>query len=145
MQVAGLLEAAIYGEDLVALERFYVEVCGLQPVARTDGRNVVLRCGSAALILFNPTASEAPGGQFPPHAARGAGHVAFVVPPQDLPAWRDRLVEHGVAIEAEVPWAEGGTSLYIRDPAGNSVELAPPTLWGGLGFASLAEPRPLPA
>jgi catechol-2,3-dioxygenase len=145
MQVAGLLEAVVYGHDLDELERFYVEVCGLETVARTAARNVVLRCGSAALILFNPEASIEPGGQFPPHGARGAGHVAFVVAPEDLPAWRDRLARLGVAIEAEVPWAEGGTSLYIRDPAGNSVELAPPTLWGGLGFATLGWARPLPA
>ena len=31
----------------------------------------------------------------------------------------------------EVPWPEGGRSIYFRDPAGNSLELAPPTLWGG--------------
>jgi hypothetical protein len=40
-----------------------------------------------------------------------------------------------VEIEREVDWDEGGTSLYVRDPAGNSVELAPPTIWGGLGRA----------
>ena len=34
-------------------------------------------------------------------------------------------------VEMEVEWPEGGRSLYVRDPAGNSVELAPPTLWGG--------------
>jgi catechol 2,3-dioxygenase-like lactoylglutathione lyase family enzyme len=129
----------------VALERFYVDVCGLEPVARTAGRNVVLRCGPAALILFNPATSSAPDGQFPPHGARGPGHVAFVIPPEELPAWRERLVALGVAIEAEVPWAEGGSSVYIRDPAGNSVELAPPTLWGGLGFQTLGLSRPLPA
>ncbi|MDQ3546548.1 MAG: glyoxalase/bleomycin resistance/extradiol dioxygenase family protein, partial [Verrucomicrobiota bacterium] len=43
--------------------------------------------------------------------------------------WRERLQEAGVAIESEVEWPEGGRSLYFRDPAGNSVELAPPTLW----------------
>ena len=36
----------------------------------------------------------------------------------------------GVAIESEVDWPSGGTSLYFRDPAGNVLELAPPTLWG---------------
>ncbi len=34
----------------------------------------------------------------------------------------------------EVNWDQGGTSLYFRDPAGNSIELAPPTLWGGWEF-----------
>lgn len=141
MNIAGLLEAAIYGEDLDALERFYVEVCGLERIAGTPGRNVVLRCGYGALVLFNPVASLQPGGPFPPHGAHGPGHVAFVLAPEELGACRARLEQLGIAIEAEVAWPEGGVSLYFRDPAGNSVELAPPTLWGGLGFAALASPR----
>ncbi len=41
-----------------------------------------------------------------------------------------RLEAAGVAIESEVTWPRGGRSLYIRDPAGNCVELASPKLWG---------------
>ena len=43
---------------------------------------------------------------------------------------RQRLQEHGVVIEKEVLWPRGGTSLYFRDPAGNSVELLTPGVWG---------------
>ena len=132
MRVARILETSIYGPDLDALERFYVDVLGLEPVARTPGRNVALRCDpTAVLILFDAGVSGAPGGPFPPHGARGAGHVAFAVPPAELPAWRERLAAAGVAIEGEVGWSDGGTSVYVRDPAGNLVELAPPTIWGG--------------
>ncbi|MGZ8412314.1 MAG: VOC family protein [Gemmatirosa sp.] len=137
MRVSGLLEAAVYGPDLDALARFYVDVLGLAPVARTPGRNVVLRCGAAAVILFDPSASSQPGGLFPPHGHPGAGHVAFVFAEETLPAWRAHLASHGVAVESETAWPEGGTSLYLRDPAGTLVELAPPTLWGGLGRAHL--------
>ena len=35
-----------------------------------------------------------------------------------------------VSIEAEVEWPNGGFSIYLRDPAGNSVELATPSIWG---------------
>ena len=133
MRVPGLLEAALYGPDLEALERFYVDVFGLAPVARAPGRNVVLRCGCAAVILFDPAASGAGGGPFPAHGARGAGHIAFVVREAELPAWRVQLARHGVPVEREMAWPEGGVSLYVRDPAGNSVELAPPSLWNGLG------------
>ncbi len=53
MRVARILETSIYGPDLDALERFYVDVLGLEPVARTPGRNVALRCDPpAVLILF---------------------------------------------------------------------------------------------
>ena len=32
-------------------------------------------------------------------------------------------------VEAEIHWPHGGASLYLRDPAGNSVELAPGRIW----------------
>jgi catechol 2,3-dioxygenase-like lactoylglutathione lyase family enzyme len=133
MRVSGLLEAAVYGEDIAALERFYVDVFGLEPVARTEGRNVVLRAGRSAVILFDPASSTQPDGMFPPHGTSGPGHIAFVVPDDDLPRWRTHFEALGVPIEREVEWPEGGRSLYVRDPAGNSIELAPPSLWGGLG------------
>jgi catechol 2,3-dioxygenase-like lactoylglutathione lyase family enzyme len=133
VKVDRLFETGIYGPDLEALERFYVELLGLEPVARTPGRNIVLRCGAAALILFNPAASGAPGGMFPPHDGPGRGHIAFAIPLGDFPAWRERLAGAGIEIEREIRWPDGNCSLYFRDPAGNSVELAPPTLWNGLG------------
>ena len=36
----------------------------------------------------------------------------------------------GVPVESEVSWPRGGASLYLRDPAGNVVELASPAIWG---------------
>jgi catechol 2,3-dioxygenase-like lactoylglutathione lyase family enzyme len=47
-----------------------------------------------------------------------------------MDAWRDHLAARGVDIEAEVQWPRGGHSLYFRDPAGNSLELASPRIWG---------------
>ena len=35
----------------------------------------------------------------------------------------------GIAIEADFEWPGGGRSLYVRDPAGNSVEFAEPRIW----------------
>jgi hypothetical protein len=34
-----------------------------------------------------------------------------------------------VAIESEVSWPGGGRSLYVRDPAGNSLEFASADIW----------------
>jgi catechol 2,3-dioxygenase-like lactoylglutathione lyase family enzyme len=47
----------------------------------------------------------------------------------DIPAWRSHLQGRGIEIESEVHWPQGGTSLYVRDPAGNSIELATPIIW----------------
>jgi catechol 2,3-dioxygenase-like lactoylglutathione lyase family enzyme len=56
--------------------------------------------------------------------------VAFSVRGDDLERWITQLEEHGVTIEAQVSWPGGGRSIYFRDPAGNSLELTTPQIWG---------------
>ena len=80
-------------------------------------------------LLFNPKQSLKGMGEIPKHGARGAGHVAFSVCEKDVPSWRQHLHRHQVEIEQEVSWPRGGTSIYFRDPAGNSVELTTPATW----------------
>jgi catechol-2,3-dioxygenase len=82
------------------------------------------------LLLFNPDRTEEDSGDVPAHGARGPGHVAFGVPESTLADWRRRLDHLAIPIEAEVHWPKGGSSLYLRDPAGNSVELTSPSIWG---------------
>ena len=40
-----------------------------------------------------------------------------------------RLQAAGVEIDTSFDWPNGARSLYVRDPAGNSVEFAEPWLW----------------
>ncbi len=47
----------------------------------------------------------------------------------DPDALAERLRAHGVEVEQEVAWGERGSSLYVRDPAGNSVELVAGDIW----------------
>ena len=66
----------------------------------------------------------------PSHGPKGATHVAFAVGEGELDAWRERLAAHGVELEQDQDWQRGGArSLYVRDPAGNSVELVEGDLW----------------
>ncbi|MGH7445014.1 MAG: VOC family protein [Longimicrobiales bacterium] len=132
-RLGGLLEAAVYGSDLVALERFYVDVFGMEPIARMEGRHTMLRCSHSVVILFDPDVSERAGGTVPPHGARGPGHIALVTADPDVARWREHFHACGVDIEREVEWPHAGTSLYVRDPAGNSIEVAPASLWNGIG------------
>jgi catechol 2,3-dioxygenase-like lactoylglutathione lyase family enzyme len=132
LRAPALLEHALYGPDLDVLERSYTDVIGLTRILRAEGRLVALRCGHATLLLFDPSVSRVPGA-VPEHGCEGAGHIAFVIEADARTTWREQLTRHGVAIEREVEWPEGGTSIYFRDPAGNSVELAPPAIWGGIG------------
>ena len=135
MTIEGVLETCLYADDLAAAERFYVEVLGLSVFGREQGRHVFLRCGASMLLVFDPrrtmtAAGDVGGVPIPPHGAQGAGHVCFRIAADEMPRWRERLVNAGLAIEAEVAWPRGGSSLYVRDPAGNSVELAPAVIWG---------------
>lgn len=131
MQVQRILETCLYVDDLGAAETFYNQVLGLQVLARVEGRHVFFRCEDSVVLIFNPTQTEKvqPGSNVPPHGAHGSGHVAFAIQQADIPAWREHLGQNGVAIEAEVTWPSGGRSIYFRDPAGNSLELATPQTW----------------
>lgn len=130
-----ILEACLYATDLEAAERFYADVLGLQRFSIAPGRHVFFRCGDGMFLVFNPERTshetslvgDAP---VPRHGATGPGHVAFAVAESEIGTWRERLTRAHVEIESEVTWPRGGRSLYIRDPAGNCVELASATLWG---------------
>ena len=130
MQPSKIFETVLYAEDLAAAERFYHEALGLEVIGRSN-LTVVFRCGGGVLLIFDPRKSAAPDRDVPSHGTTAVGHIAFAAKPGDLDAWREQLRQAGVPIEREVDWDEGGHSFYFRDPAGNVVELAPPTIWGG--------------
>jgi catechol 2,3-dioxygenase-like lactoylglutathione lyase family enzyme len=134
--LAGVLEACLYADDLDAAHRFYAGVLGLEAIARDADRHLFFRSGSSTMFLvFNPARTavvhEENAGSIavPPHGATGPGHVAFAVADADLDEWHSHLSERGITIEREITWPNGGRSLYVRDPAGNSIELASPRLW----------------
>lgn len=128
-RVREVLEACLYARDLAAAEAFYGGVLGLERIAGVEGRHVFFRCGARVVLVFHPDVTRA-STEVPPHGAEGAGHLAFAAHDDELPAWRAHLARHGVEVEAEVEWPCGGRSLYFRDPAGNSLELASPRIWG---------------
>jgi catechol 2,3-dioxygenase-like lactoylglutathione lyase family enzyme len=125
-----LIETGVYADDLDQAERFYRDVLGLAVHAREPGRHVFFKVGDAdVLLIFRPQATQQ-GDRLPAHGAHGPGHFALGIAREDVSAWRDRLIEKGVPIEHEEDWPSGGHSLYFRDPAGNSVELITPGVWG---------------
>ena len=128
MRAREILETCVYAEDLDAAERFYADVLGLERIARVEGRHVFFRCGGRVFLVFDPRAT-ADGGMVPGHGARGPGHACFAAAAHELDGWRAHLRAKGVAIEREVEWPGGGRSIYLRDPAGNSIELGTPSIW----------------
>ncbi|HMO09730.1 MAG TPA: VOC family protein [Paracoccaceae bacterium] len=131
--ILGTLETALYAADLAAAERFYAGILGLPVILRQPGRHVFFRSGTSVLLVFDPAATAVPPGPgalpVPPHGADGPGHLCLTIAPGDLAAWRDHLRAEGLEIESEIAWPGGGRSIYVRDPAGNSVELADAALW----------------
>jgi catechol 2,3-dioxygenase-like lactoylglutathione lyase family enzyme len=125
----GVLETALYASDLDAARAFYGDVLGLALLFETDGRHASFRCGTGVLHVFHPGASQA-SDTMPPHGAEGPGHAAFAIRHDDIDRWTAHLTEHGITIEKEKTWSNGGCSVYVRDPAGNSIEFATADLWG---------------
>jgi catechol 2,3-dioxygenase-like lactoylglutathione lyase family enzyme len=130
MKMKQILETCLYVNDLQRAEQFYTDVLELEIESHQDGRHVFFHCGDQMLLLFNPLVCREPSDQFPSHGSFGPGHMAFGVREADLLPWMKRLEQHGVAIEKIIDWPRGGRSLYFRDPAGNSLELATPKIWG---------------
>lgn len=131
----GVLEAAIYVDDLDAAAAFYGDVLGLPEVIRQEERHVFFRCGQTVVLAFRAEATRQPPPAdalpVPPHGAVGPGHICFAATGDALTLWEARLIEAGYPIEADFHWPNGARSIYVRDPAGNSVEFAEPRLWGG--------------
>lgn len=128
-----ILETAIYVDDLERARDFYVGVLGASTLLESERMVALGVSDESVLLLFGRGATSeplrTPGGVIPPHGAEGVQHFAFAIPAAAVDAWRKRLTAAGVAVESEVAWPRGGTSIYFRDPDGHSVELATPGLW----------------
>ena len=130
MKIKAVVETAIYVDDLQATEAFYGTILGLPVMGKEPGRHVFFQAGEASVLLAFLAEATLKGDQLPSHGASGPGHFALGVEAEAFDGWRMRLQGHGVAIENEVEWPRGGKSIYFRDPAGNSVELVTPGVWG---------------
>ncbi len=132
-RLAGILETALYVEDMARSVAFYRDSLGMAPVFEGD-RLTAFDAGRQGILLVfqRDSTSEdqpTPGGVVPGHHGGGALHMAFAIAAEELQPWRDRLAEVGVPLLSEVRWPRGGTSLYFNDPDGHVIELATPGLW----------------
>lgn len=132
-RIARIIETPLYVDDVERSASFYERTLGLERMATGDRLIPMDAGGGSVLLIFRrgvtDQTSSFEGGSIPPHDGSGRCHFAFAVATEDLDAWRSRLDAEDVAIESEVRWDRGGTSLYFRDPDGHSVELASPGVW----------------
>jgi catechol 2,3-dioxygenase-like lactoylglutathione lyase family enzyme len=132
-KLSGVIETALYVDDLDRARGFYEVVLGLAPLT-SDARFIAFDVGGrSVLLLFLRGSALKPldllGGTIPPHDGNGPIHVAFAITAAELPAWEERLGVHQVAIEGRTDWPRGGRSVYFRDPDGHLLELVTPGVW----------------
>ena len=130
MKAKRIFETILYADDLSSARQFYEDILGLDLLGASD-LFLVFRLSESVLLIFDPAKSREAGRQVPSHGSEGEGHVAFSASDAELDDWEKHFMDNGIEIERIVGWDQGGRSLYVRDPAGNSVEFAPETLWGG--------------
>lgn len=131
--LSGVIETALYVDELDRARAFYEEVLGLQTLT-ADSRFVAFDVGGRSVLLLflrgsTPETIKLPGGTIPPHDGSGPVHMAFAIPARELPVWEQSLSEHDVAIEGRTNWPRGGKSIYFRDPDNHLLELATPGVW----------------
>lgn len=131
--VTGLLETALYVEDVARSQAFFERLLAFETMTVDDRFCAMAVPGRHVLLLFRKGASAngvvIPGGSIPSHDGSGHLHLAFSISRSDWDDWHDRLRSQGVVVEAEASWPAGGRSLYFRDPDGHLVELATSGIW----------------
>ena len=126
-ELNGLLEVALYVDNVDRSVRFYQTLFGLTMIASDERLCALGIAGKEVLLVCQRTASASlPAGS---HDADGEQHVAFAIPATEFEAWQTRLEFHGVAVEEVRQWNRGGRSLYFRDPDRHLIELASPGVW----------------
>jgi catechol 2,3-dioxygenase-like lactoylglutathione lyase family enzyme len=125
--VTGIIEAALYVDDVPRAVTFYETVLGFQTIDQDERLTAMSVGGSQVLLVCRRGASA----RIPdvPHDASGRQHIAFSTAESDMDAWAAHLRAHGVSIDRDRRWDRGGRSLYFRDPEGHTLELASPGVW----------------
>ncbi len=131
IQTTGFDHIVLRVVDKERMIAFYRDVLGC-PVEwdRPEIGLTHIRAGGALIDLVTVDGKLGQmGGAAPGPEARNLDHFALAIRPFNEAAIRTHLAAHGVAIidEGQRFGAEGnGTSLYLQDPEGNTVELKGP-------------------
>jgi catechol 2,3-dioxygenase-like lactoylglutathione lyase family enzyme len=125
--IGGILETALYVDDVERSREFYERLFGFQAVAAGERLTAMAVGPGQVLLLFRKRGSTSLGRTA--HDGYGQLHLAFSIPAADLAAWERRLGAAGIEVVEHRTWERGGQSLYFRDPDGHLLELATPGVW----------------
>lgn len=126
----GVLETALYHDrrEREAVEHFYGELLGLRAVASWED-GIAFRVGGGVLLFFDRERLAQRPGPIADHGANGPGHACLEARGGEYERWREHLIGAGVQIVHDHEWAGGGRSFYVKDPAGNLLEIADCDFW----------------
>ena len=131
--LSGLLETALYVDDVDLSARFFEDVVGLKAMLRSERLIAFDANGGGVLLIFKRGASLenmcGDGGVVPGHDGSGPLHMAFAIPAASYDEWVTHLQRSGTKMRGEMQWRNGGRSLYFEDPDGHVLELATPGIW----------------
>jgi catechol 2,3-dioxygenase-like lactoylglutathione lyase family enzyme len=116
MKLAGVHHVSLNVDDAEKTGRFYIEVLGLEVLPRPDFpfKGYWLRSGAQEIHLIEVKDHRVPGGE----------HFAFGV--EDIDATCRELEAHGVKVSKPMDIPGAGRQAFLRDPAGNLLELNQP-------------------
>jgi len=119
----GIVELTLETLDRERMERFYVEAFGLEVLAREPDRTWLAAGRHARIGLWTPGEKE--------FGDEGGRHVHFALStaPGRLDALRKRIAAYGADVRGPIEHPGGDRSIYVRDPAGNSVEFIAGEIW----------------
>ncbi len=125
--VNGILETALYVDDLAMSLAFYQRIFGFATNFAADRLvSLAVQPGQVLLLFTKRGSVELPRGA---HHGDGNLHLAFSVAADQIEIWRAHLARHGIALDDEIRWGRGGISLYFRDPDGHLLEVGSPGIW----------------
>ena len=126
----GLDHVVLLVDDMAAAKSFYLSVIGCTVEGALPQYGMLqLRAGAALIDLVDISGPEGEWGRPPVPGGRNMDHVAIAIGAYDEAAMRAHLAAHGVEIVEEGirGGARGeGMSFYVKDPAGNTIELKGP-------------------
>ncbi|HTK00804.1 MAG TPA: VOC family protein [Bordetella sp.] len=128
MKTTGIDHVVLRVRDLDRMIAFYQGVLGCEVAHRQDALGLVhLRAGASLIDLVDVAGTlGVKGGDAPSGSANNMDHLCLRVADFDVETIRRELEAHGVEIGeiAERYGASGrATSIYLRDPEGNGLEL----------------------
>jgi catechol 2,3-dioxygenase-like lactoylglutathione lyase family enzyme len=133
LRVHGVLEIALYVNDVKRSAEFYQRLFGFSVLLESERLIALNVADRSVLLLFKEGATKEPlttsGGVIPGHGGTGSHHFAFSIASEDVMPWQQRLEAKHVTIESIVQWPGGAQSVYFRDPDDHLVELMSPGFW----------------